>query len=391
MGIVIVVLVALCCGLFFSFLDAKEKLERVEKEYAENIDKAIQQTKLDLSSEALKLSLEKQIIETKRQSLSEASEIFAEYYANNATNFFDKCIYYFNNKRHPSYSSAKLVAELKRETKEKLKGLKKHQYIIGSYERMFPWLEDFKEIPLEDTFSSESEEEEKIFSRYLSGKEKETLSKSDKFQRALDRYTNSLDKNNWQIGLFYERYQGFLYEKEGFKVIMNGAKERWQDMGIDLIATKNESTELIQCKYWSKGKIIYEKYIFQLFGTTINYICEHYPNEANPLKIIQKEIVKPVFITSTELSETAKKIAKALNVMVRENRPLDKNYPKIKCNPSSDDGKIYHLPFDQQYDNFQVSQTPGAFYTATIEEAERMGFRRAYRWRTNSQKNTFNS
>ncbi|MGN0016577.1 MAG: restriction endonuclease [Candidatus Avelusimicrobium sp.] len=395
MGVVILILFLIyaVCSWMSSVADANKRVQQCQKEAAINIEKAIQRTKMEFSNEALKVAWEKQIIESKKKPLIEASEIFAEYYANNATNFFDKFIYYFKNKRNPSYTSAKLVSELKRETKEKLKELKKYQYIISSYEHMFPWLEDFKEVPLEDTFSGQSqkEEEEKIFSRYLSETEKETLSTSEKFQRSLDRYTNSWDKNNWQIGLFYERYQGYLYEKKGFKVIMNGAKERWQDMGIDLIATKNGVTELIQCKYWAKEKTIYEKYIFQLFGTTINYICEHYPTEKNPLEIISKGIIKPVFITSTELSETARKMAKVLNVIIKENIPLDKNYPKIKCNPSSNNGKIYHLPFDQQYDNFQVSQTSGAFYVATIEEAERAGFRRAYRWRPNPQQNIFNS
>lgn len=321
------------------------------------------------------------ILDKQKLPLMEASELFAEAFADKAVAFFEQVEVYFKTKKNASIRSADLTAGLARETKKKLKELKKYQYIINSYEYMFPWLEDFKEIPLENTFGSQSqkEEEEKIL-RYLSAKERETLSTSEKFQRALDRYTESWDKNDWQIGLFYERYQCYVYEKEGFKVIMNGAKKRWQDMGIDLIATKSGFTELIQCKYWSKGKTIYEKYIFQLFGTTINYICEHYPSEENPLKMIQEGMVKPVFITSTELSETAKKMAKTLGVVVKENIPLDKNYPKIKCNPSSDDGKIYHLPFDQQYDNFQVSQTKGAFYATTIKDAENLGYRRAYRW-----------
>lgn len=370
--------------------EKKELLSEYKEQYEEELDKL--QLSFNKKQEQLSRSYETAIKNIKSQQnildkhklpLMEASEIFAEAFSDKAVAFFEQVEVYFKTKKNASIRSADLTAGLARETKKKLKELKKYQYIINSYECMFPWLEDFKEIPLEDTFGGQSQqEEEEKFLRYLSEKEKATLSTSEKFQRALDRYTDSWDKNDWQIGLFYERYQGYLYEKEGFKVVMNGAKERWQDMGIDLIATKSGSTELIQCKYWSKGKTIYEKYIFQLFGTTINYICEHYPSEENPLKMIQKGIIKPVFITSTELSETARKMAKTLSVVVKENMPLDKNYPKIKCNPSSDDGKIYHLPFDQQYDNFQVSQTKGAFYAATIKEAENLGYRRAYRWHT---------
>jgi len=41
--------------------------------------------------------------------------------------------------------------------------------------------------------------------------------------------------------------------------------------------------------------------------------------------------------------------------------------------------KIYHLPFDQQYDNTKIFEK-GEFYCRTTEEAERKGFRRAFRW-----------
>jgi hypothetical protein len=51
----------------------------------------------------------------------------------------------------------------------------------------------------------------------------------------------------------------------------------------------------------------------------------------------------------------------------------------IKCNvnPSKKE-KIYHLPFDQQYDRTQVSRR-GECYVATVREAEQRGFRRAWR------------
>lgn len=374
--------------LVIGFLEIQKKLEwkieyTKEKGEEEKI-KAVQQVLDEVRTDRLWIKQEKEIISQKRKTLSEASEIFAEYYANKATEVFQPFIDYFVKKKHQAVSSAQATATLKRETKEKLKQFKQYEYIIKTYESMFPWLEDFKEIPLENTFKDSKEdidEDEEIFSRYLSVNEQKTLTKSEKFQKALDRYTNSWDKSNWQIGLFYERYNGYLKERNGYKVIMNGAQKRWQDMGIDLIATKDNSTELIQCKYWAKDKSIYEKYIFQLFGTTINYISEHYDlNKWDPMDLLAKGMVKPVFITSTQLSDTARKVSKALHIELLEGFPLQKDYPKIKCNPSSQFGKIYHLPFDQQYDNFQVSQTEGAFYAETIQEAESKGFRRAYRW-----------
>lgn len=51
----------------------------------------------------------------------------------------------------------------------------------------------------------------------------------------------------------------------------------------------------------------------------------------------------------------------------------------IKCNVNQGN-KIYHLPFDQQYDRTQICK-PGEFYAYTVKEAVTAGFRRAYRHR----------
>jgi hypothetical protein len=56
-------------------------------------------------------------------------------------------------------------------------------------------------------------------------------------------------------------------------------------------------------------------------------------------------------------------------------------YPCIKCNVAHLSGeKIYHLPFDQQYDSTVVDNQSGEFYAMTVAEAEGKGFRRAFRW-----------
>jgi hypothetical protein len=52
----------------------------------------------------------------------------------------------------------------------------------------------------------------------------------------------------------------------------------------------------------------------------------------------------------------------------------------VKCNIAHNtEEKIYHLPFDQQYDRVKIS-LPGEF-SKTVAEAESRGFRRAWRWR----------
>ena len=52
----------------------------------------------------------------------------------------------------------------------------------------------------------------------------------------------------------------------------------------------------------------------------------------------------------------------------------------IKCNINrTTKEKIYHLPFDQQYDNVKIDDV-GEFFAMTVQEAEDAGFRRAKRW-----------
>lgn len=77
----------------------------------------------------------------------------------------------------------------------------------------------------------------------------------------------------------------------------------------------------------------------------------------------------------------AREAAKWLKIDVMENYPLNKKYPMIKCNINqSSKEKIYHLPFDQQYDKTKIIPEQGEFYASTVEEAEINGFRRALRY-----------
>jgi len=55
----------------------------------------------------------------------------------------------------------------------------------------------------------------------------------------------------------------------------------------------------------------------------------------------------------------------------------------IKCNISSKNKeKIFHLPFDQQYDRINIDISKGEKYVSTVKEAEDLGFRKAKRWVT---------
>ena len=146
-------------------------------------------------------------------------------------------------------------------------------------------------------------------------------------------------------------------------------------MGIDVIAVRDANTVLIQCKRYSaiKSRVVRENTVAQLYGSAALYHAEH------PLTN-----VKPVIYTSSELSAEAKRFADLLEIEVVDNCPLEE-YPMIKCNISQSGEKIYHLPFDQQYDKVKIAGKNGAMFVSTVVEAEKMGFRRAYRWHQQAQ------
>lgn len=197
----------------------------------------------------------------------------------------------------------------------------------------------------------------------------EVPSSSVLYQNALDKWKNR-KKNDWDIGIEYERYIGYLLECEGYKVSYVGATQGLNDRGRDLIATKKKNGLVIQCKRWSKDKTIHEKHIHQLHGST------------TVLSIQNPEITyRSVFVTTTELSPEAKKDAALCNIEVIAQFPMSE-YPLIKCNSNMKGQKIYHLPFDPQYDLIIISKNKESCYAWTVEEAEAKGFRRAYRLHT---------
>ena len=168
-------------------------------------------------------------------------------------------------------------------------------------------------------------------------------------------------------------YVGYKYSQKGFKVDYHGSYMGLEDLGRDLIVKKDDITLIVQCKYWASEKVIHEKHITQLYGTTVCYCFEN---------SIDRDKVVGVLITNITLSDKAKEMADYLGILYKENYKKH-NYPCIKCNIGHDEfgykTKIYHLPFDQQYDSTKID-APGEFFAMTVEEAEKAGFRRAFKW-----------
>jgi len=271
------------------------------------------------------------------------------------------------------------VRDLKKVTKEYVE---KYKIILYKYEYLlsiFPELEIFTDnisslVDYNNEVNKNLSEVRKDFDNslfYLSKEEYHKLPEIDRNQLALDRYISGR-KSNWQIGRDYEMYVGYLYEKDGLDVEYIGIERSINDLGRDLIVRESSTIKIVQCKYWAQGKIIREKHIAQLYGTTIQFLLS---NETG-INVV------PVFITNIKLSDTAKLFADYLKVEYIENMALG-DYPRIKCNTNRDkfgnETKIYHLPFDQQYDRTKISRK-GDFYAFTVKEAIDQGFRRAKRF-----------
>lgn len=279
---------------------------------------------------------------------------------------------YLETKSRPAFTAAEKVREIAKQKRVLQEQCKLQEYQLNLYETAFPWLAEFKEISSEDlqqlaSVDTAPDSEYSSLKKWLSPQEYQSLPSAERLQLALERYTKR-QKTNWQIGIEYERYVGYCYERKGYKVRYFGATEGLEDMGRDLIVTQGKKLFVIQCKRWSTEKTIHEKHIFQLYGTTILQMLE------NPDKR-----VSGLFITTTTLSELAKSCADYLHITVVENYPL-REYPLIKCNISKNGEKIYHLPFDQQYDRVMVEPDGGDCYASTVQEAESKGFRHAWRW-----------
>lgn len=280
-------------------------------------------------------------------------------------------------KNRPAVSAAEIIKEYSHQKREAFRDRKIAEYLLAYYEHIAPFLLDLKEEveiaseqeqALLQEYSEEEREDAAIL--YLTKEEYRKLSSLQRNQMALDRFWTR-PKSKWLIGRLYERYVGYLYEEQGYDVDYVGIFKGFEDLGRDLICKKDDNFVVIQCKNWSKFRTVYEKYIFQFFGTVFQY------KDENP-----KNKVTAVFYTSTELSPLARRFAEELKIELKENFKFDKGYPCIKCNVSRVDGtKIYHLPFDQQYDKTRIEKNRGEFYCRTVEEAEKAGFRRAFRYK----------
>lgn len=363
--------------------NAKKELQ-AEKLKAQNYIKDIENTKENIQKEQTEIEFKNKALNAKIKDVP----VLVKYFSELEKKKDELREQYLLYKKRPAINSTLIVKEIKDEKKILIEKLKTAEYKCLYYENLIPWLADMEDEPLdiktkEAYISKDASETDDAAKYWLSPEEYSALSDIEKYQMALDRYCNR-NKTNAEIGRDYERYIGYRYECNGYKVEYRGIIDGFEDRGRDLICTKGESVLVVQCKCWSAKKEIHENHINQLFGTTVRFYLEKHHNGTfgGFLKDLLTGKITPVFITSTVLSNTAKSFAKSLNIKVAENLKLGK-YPMIKCNINrTTKEKIYHLPFDQQYDNVKIGDT-GEFFAMTVQEAEDAGFRRAKRWHEN--------
>lgn len=310
------------------------------------------------------------LLEKNNKYILEKFKYVAEFISDANMTIFDDMIVHLKCKDRPAYSSAEKVKQMKEIAKQYELKYKLMKYEYDMLFSLFPELENYLEyFGTTQVKNIENIKDDYDYAkRYLSKDEYKALSENERNQLALDRYIEKRNKTKWQIGRDYELYIGFLYASKGYNVEYFGIEKQLEDLGRDLIATNDNEILVIQCKNWSKEKIIYEKHICQLYGTYI-----HFKKNTKTAKKI-----KPVFITSTQLSDMAKEFAKYLKVKVVENLDLQE-FPRIKCNISKTGEKIYHLPFDQKYDYVKIDKV-GECYATTVQEAVTKGFRRAKKY-----------
>lgn len=353
--------------------ESEEKLAAKLKDYEQKYAKKKEAFTSYMATEKdLLMQLHKRFSENILSGRKWAADYLAEIYAQR----HELIAYNLTIQKRAARKAAEEIKSMRQEKKQIFAENLLLKQKLNLYRDYFPFLADLDEEIMcnpSDEFD-ETGDLDQTFDRtrkYLTAEEYQKLSTIDKNQLALDRYLNG-KLSKVQIGRLYEMYLGWLYEKNGYVVTYNGIEQGVEDMGRDLICIKPNETVIVQAKCWSQSKTIHEKHVYQLYGTVCTYKIEH----------PEVKKVRAFLYVTNQLSPVARAAAQMLKIKVEENFALDKSFPMIKCNIGRSGEKIYHLPFDQQYNKTQI-KSPGEMYCQTVAEAEANGFRRAKRYFSN--------
>lgn len=365
--------------------DIRCDYDKKTKQLEDSCNKKIQKIISDYNLKLTALNKREEIIKSLIKSGTPFKYV-AEMAADLLTYLYEKDENYLRYKPHPAISSAEKLRQLRESFKEKMSIYKEYEYKLLYIIKLFPEINeylnnDYELLKISEYISYSDFQDNRDKSKdFLSDAEWNTLTIQQRNQLALNRYIQKRKKSNWAIGRDYEMSCAHSLREKGFNVEMNGIEKKYGDLGRDLIATKFDNSIfgdydtkgkifIIQCKCWNKDLPIPESVLMQLYGTTIAYKIENKSIISDGVEIIPILMI-PSF---TRLSEMAKNFAKMLQIKILVQDFVE--FPRIKCNINNGH-KIYHLPFDQQYDNAQI-KNKGEFYAYSVEEAESKGFRRA--------------
>ena len=363
-------------------------VDRIVKQYSEIISKMSDE--LDSSKKSIrKLEVEKQSLissHERKENLFKLTinsktpfQTVSSMFADWQTSVFVEAESFLKSKQRPAIKAAETISEFReiknRATRERKEMEYKYLFLLKTFPELKQYIYDEEALlHLGDykDFEEFKEERDEVL-EYVNPEEYKAMSEIERNQLALDRFKSG-KKTDWQIGMLYEMYIGHLLRKNQFTVTQYGIEHGLQDLGRDIIAQRVENgvrkIYIIQCKNWSKKKMVHENVVCQLYGTSVQYEL------ANKDLAFQKTEVIPWLVITNELSDMAQKFAEKLGVLVSV-RKMDYSFPMIKCNINNGN-KIYHLPFDQQYYRTQI-KLPGECYVSTVKEAIDKGFRRARR------------
>jgi hypothetical protein len=273
-------------SIFFSKKYYQNYFINKYNEQKEIMDKELEQAIIDLNIEKNILQIDKKNLLTckvdfksMQEDLFSATKVLKYVWEEYITTKEKISVEHLSNKKYPSLKSAEEV----KKWSQKYKNLKNQSVndtlLIKYVKNLFPETSiifDSTDIFLPLDIENHNVD---LVTFYISNSEYKKLSDSDKNQIALDNYIQQIKNNKLSPlakGLIYEMYIGYCYEQMGFIVEYNGVKQGKSD----LICKKDSMTHIVQCKFWSNNwsnddeKIIFERHINQLYGTTFAYFLD---------------------------------------------------------------------------------------------------------------------
>lgn len=190
------------------YLELKPELDNLRNSIEEHESKVEEDrknwiSKAELWNHEIKKDKEeiKKIAAQKSMGFPWLAEVFAEYFSLRDSKF-EK---YLNTKKHPAYTTAEIVREVKNEKKMLRKENKILSYKINYFEKLFPWLAELiaedenDEIPVKIDGDNDDGNEDRV-KNFLTQEEYRALSSTERNQKALDRYCENRNKSKWTIG-----------------------------------------------------------------------------------------------------------------------------------------------------------------------------------------------